>query len=86
MSERILFINRWPRHHDVLHWDNELSQVARVDPGSWRLPLAERPFGSLFQLQEGAHLGARSATSGYATDSEEQRATKPKLGGHAASH
>jgi phytanoyl-CoA hydroxylase len=41
--------------------------VARVEPGNWRLPLAEKPFGSLFQLQEGAHITERAATSGYAT-------------------
>lgn len=43
------------------------SEVARVEAGTWRLPLAERPFGSLFQLQEGAHVAARAATTGYAT-------------------
>lgn len=43
------------------------SQTARVTAGTWRLPLAERPFGSLFQLQEGAHTDSRSATAGYAT-------------------
>lgn len=43
------------------------SDVARVEAGSWRLPLAERPFGSLFQLQEGAHVSTHAATTGYAT-------------------
>lgn len=43
------------------------SQVARVSAGTWHLPLAERPFGSLFQLQEGAHIDAPPATAGYAT-------------------
>jgi ectoine hydroxylase-related dioxygenase (phytanoyl-CoA dioxygenase family) len=43
------------------------SQVARVEGASWRLPLAERPFGSLFQLQEGAHVAPEAATTGYAT-------------------
>jgi hypothetical protein len=35
----------------------------------WRLPLAERPFGSLFQLQEGGDKTATptAATTGYAT-------------------
>jgi ectoine hydroxylase-related dioxygenase (phytanoyl-CoA dioxygenase family) len=43
------------------------AQTARVEAGTWRLPLAERPFGSLFQLQEGAATGAAAATTGYAT-------------------
>jgi hypothetical protein len=43
------------------------AQTARVEAGTWRLPLAERPFGSLFQLQEGAEAGAGAATTGYAT-------------------
>ncbi len=43
------------------------SQVARVEAGTWRLPLAERSFGSLFQLQEGAHAAEETATTGYAT-------------------
>jgi phytanoyl-CoA hydroxylase len=43
------------------------AQTARVEAGTWRLPLAERPFGSLFQLQEGAGTGAGAATTGYAT-------------------
>jgi ectoine hydroxylase-related dioxygenase (phytanoyl-CoA dioxygenase family) len=45
------------------------SQVVRVTAGTWRLPLAEKPFGSLFQLQEGAH-NDRQATTGYATNSD----------------
>jgi phytanoyl-CoA hydroxylase len=44
----------------------QASDVARVEAGSWRLPLAQRPFGSLFELQEGGHL-ADSAATGYAT-------------------
>ena len=43
------------------------SEVARVEAGTWRLPLAERPFGSLFQLQEEAPVPADAATTGYAT-------------------
>jgi ectoine hydroxylase-related dioxygenase (phytanoyl-CoA dioxygenase family) len=43
------------------------SEVARVEAGTWRLPLSERPFGSLFQLQEEAHVPAGAATTGYAT-------------------
>ncbi|MCW5250353.1 MULTISPECIES: phytanoyl-CoA dioxygenase family protein [unclassified Streptomyces] len=42
-----------------------VSDTARVEGGTWRLPLAERPFGSLFQLQEGA--GDGPAATGYAT-------------------
>jgi hypothetical protein len=42
-----------------------VSDTARVEAGAWRLPLAERPFGSLFQLQEGA--GKTTAATGYAT-------------------
>lgn len=38
-----------------------------VVEGLWRLPLAEQPFGSLFQLQEGTHVTDRAATTGYAT-------------------
>ena len=45
----------------------QVSDTARVEAGTWRLPLSERPFGSLFQLQEGAHLTADAATTGYAT-------------------
>jgi phytanoyl-CoA hydroxylase len=43
------------------------SEVARVEAGSWRLPLAEKPFGSLFELQEGGHVRAGAGASGYAT-------------------
>lgn len=43
------------------------SNVARVTPGAWRLPLTERPFGSLFELQEGARPASNSASTGYAT-------------------
>jgi len=32
----------------------ESSDTARVEGGSWRLPLAERPFGSLFLCRRGA--------------------------------
>jgi len=42
----------------------KVSDTARVEAGTWRLPFAERPFGSLFQLQEGAN---QSAATGYAT-------------------
>jgi len=42
----------------------KVSDTARVEAGAWRLPFAERPFGSLFQLQEGAN---QTATTGYAT-------------------
>ncbi|MGW1071450.1 phytanoyl-CoA dioxygenase family protein [Streptomyces sp. NPDC002537] len=45
----------------------QVSDTARVEAGEWRLPLAERPFGSLFQLQEGAHETGTAATTGYAT-------------------
>jgi hypothetical protein len=45
----------------------KVSDTARVEAGEWRLPFAERPFGSLFQLQEGAHQAAAAATTGYAT-------------------
>ncbi|MEV7602220.1 phytanoyl-CoA dioxygenase family protein [Kitasatospora sp. NPDC089797] len=45
----------------------QVSDTARVEGGTWRLPFAERPFGSLFQLQEGAHQAATAATTGYAT-------------------
>jgi phytanoyl-CoA hydroxylase len=44
-----------------------VSDSARVEAGAWRLPLAERPFGSLFQLQEGANKTETAATTGYAT-------------------
>lgn len=45
----------------------QVSETARVEAGTWRLPLAERPFGSLFQLQEGAHTTETAASTGYAT-------------------
>jgi ectoine hydroxylase-related dioxygenase (phytanoyl-CoA dioxygenase family) len=45
----------------------EVSGTARVEGGAWRLPLAERPFGSLFQLQEGANTNDTAAATGYAT-------------------
>ncbi|MFF4717106.1 hypothetical protein ACFY2V_37800 [Streptomyces eurythermus] len=48
----------------------KVSDTARVEAGAWRLPFAERPFGSLFQLQEGAHQTATAATTGYATPDE----------------
>jgi phytanoyl-CoA hydroxylase len=44
-----------------------VSDTARVEAGAWRLPLAERPFGSLFQLQEGADKTTTAASAGYAT-------------------
>lgn len=44
-----------------------VSDTARVEGGVWRLPLAERPFGSLFQLQEGANDSGTAAATGYAT-------------------
>lgn len=47
-----------------------VSDTARVEAGAWRLPLAERPFGSLFQLQEGALGTATAASTGYATVEE----------------
>lgn len=33
----------------------EKSDVARCEAGSWRLPLAEAEFNSLYEIQEGAH-------------------------------
>lgn len=47
----------------------KVSDTARVEAGAWRLPFAERPFGSLFQLQEGADKTAipTAAATGYAT-------------------
>lgn len=45
----------------------KVSNTARVEAGAWRLPFAERSFGSLFQLQEGANQTATAATTGYAT-------------------
>lgn len=47
-----------------------VSDTARVEAGTWRLPLAERPFGSLFQLQEGPGQVTTSAATGYATAEE----------------
>ncbi|MFG2311834.1 phytanoyl-CoA dioxygenase family protein [Streptomyces sp. NPDC048566] len=47
-----------------------VSDTARVEAGAWRLPLAERPFGSLFQLQEGADGDTSAASTGYATVEE----------------
>jgi phytanoyl-CoA hydroxylase len=44
-----------------------LSDHARVEPGRWRLPLAERPFGSLFELQEGRSREKPNTATGYAT-------------------
>ena len=44
-----------------------VSDTARVEAGVWRLPFAERPFGSLFQLQEGANTTETAAATGYAT-------------------
>jgi phytanoyl-CoA hydroxylase len=43
------------------------ANTARVEAGNWLLPLAERPFGSLFELQEGAGMNANATVSGYAT-------------------
>jgi phytanoyl-CoA hydroxylase len=45
----------------------QTSNTAQVEPGNWLLPLAEKPFGSLFELQEGAGTTQRAAVSGYAT-------------------
>lgn len=45
------------------------SKVARVDQGTHLLPLAEREFGSLYEVQEGSHLRkalTTMKTSGYA--------------------
>lgn len=58
--------------HGVRLLRGSASQVTRVTAGTWRLPLAERPFGSLFQLQEGAHIDSRATTAGYATIPEAQ--------------
>jgi len=47
----------------------QLSLVARVDPGLYRMPIAEREFGSLYEVQEGSHLRkpvAAMSKSGYA--------------------
>lgn len=43
------------------------SQHARVESGHWLLPLAEREFASLFELQEGSHLSRTAPAAGYAT-------------------
>jgi ectoine hydroxylase-related dioxygenase (phytanoyl-CoA dioxygenase family) len=43
------------------------SEYARAEQANWLLPLAQREFGSLFELQEGSHLAAAATTSGYAT-------------------
>lgn len=42
------------------------SRTARVEAGTWILPLAEREFGSLFDLQEGSHLEKGATVPGYA--------------------
>lgn len=43
------------------------SNSARVEAGNWVLPLAERKFGSLFELQEGSHTTKGASAAGYAT-------------------
>lgn len=44
----------------------KVSKTARSEGGTWRLPLAAAEFNSLFEIQEGAHLGSgRKATTGY---------------------
>ncbi len=51
----------------------QTTDVARTEAGAWRLPLAERPFGSLFELQEGRPSGPpadatdSTESTGYAT-------------------
>lgn len=45
------------------------AKVARVDAGAYLLPLAEREFGSLYEVQEGSHLRKAlksMANAGYA--------------------
>jgi phytanoyl-CoA hydroxylase len=43
-----------------------LSKTARGEGGTWRLPIAEAEFNSLFEIQEGAHLGSTGkASTGY---------------------
>jgi phytanoyl-CoA hydroxylase len=42
------------------------SNHARVEAGTWLLPLAEREFGSLYDLQEGSHLVKGATRAGYA--------------------
>jgi ectoine hydroxylase-related dioxygenase (phytanoyl-CoA dioxygenase family) len=47
----------------------QLSAFARVEAGVYRMPFAEREFGSLFEIQEGSHLRKNVAVmskSGYA--------------------
>ncbi|QTL36854.1 phytanoyl-CoA dioxygenase family protein [Pseudoalteromonas viridis] len=49
----------------------EKSRVARVDEGRHWLPIAEREFGSIYEVQEGAHLKKAVSdmkTTGYAVD------------------
>jgi phytanoyl-CoA hydroxylase len=42
------------------------SNHARVEAGHWLLPLAEREFGSLYDLQEGSHVMKGATHAGYA--------------------
>lgn len=45
------------------------AKMARVDAGTYVLPIAEREFGSLYEVQEGSHLRkalTSMATAGYA--------------------
>lgn len=42
------------------------SKYARVEAGHWLLPLAEREFGSLYDIQEGSHLIKGATQAGYA--------------------
>jgi phytanoyl-CoA hydroxylase len=44
------------------------ARTVRSEPGVWRLPLAEAEFNSLYQIQEGSHVGdgAKSATGYFA--------------------
>jgi ectoine hydroxylase-related dioxygenase (phytanoyl-CoA dioxygenase family) len=42
------------------------SSHARVEPGNWLLPISEREFGSLFDIQEGSHLRKGATVAGYA--------------------
>jgi len=53
--------------HSVKVLRGRASDVARVEAGNWRLPLTQRPFGSLFQLQEGTHTMERAASTGSVT-------------------
>jgi len=42
------------------------SKTARVEAGSWALPIAEKQFNSLYEIQEGSHLKKSQRTkSGY---------------------